>query len=295
MAQPPPAPDLLARWRGGDVAAGAALAARFTGWYRAVCFARLGAVRGRAAWSRACARFQAGVGGILPEQLYGWSHGILVEEVAREGSRVRGAGADDAGNAERAAILLEVAARLPPPQRRLLHLAYTEAPAASVAAAARDVAPAWALLVARDALKAALVASGRATFASAGVDPDHVPLAAYEAGRTSPEEDSAVEAWLLDDPVACQDLVDAAAWALALRGGALARSVEPPAPVVAPVAAVADAPVPRPPPPEPTVPRGGPRPLDLGAPESQGVPVWVWPLIVLGLAAGAGIWWVTRG
>ena len=302
MALPPPAPELLARWREGDVAAGAALASRFTGWYRAVCFARLGSQRGRAAWSRACARFQSGVATVLPEHLYGWSHGILAEEVAREGSRARGAtpGADDAGTAERAAMLLEVAAGLPAAQRLLVHLAYTEAPVASVRAAERDLGP-WALLSARDALKAALVATGRAAFASAGVEPDHAPLAAYEAGRTTPEEDSAVEAWLLDDPVACQDLVDMAAWALALRAGALARAVE-----VRPTAAPAPhaqasaspptaSPLASPSYPPPAGGRGGPRPLDLGSPDPEGVPPWTWALVVGVFAIGAVIWWVLRG
>ena len=306
MALPPPAPELLARWREGDVAAGAALASRFTGWYRAVCFARLGAQRGRAVWSRACARFQAGVASVLPEQLYGWSHGILAEEVAREGTRARGptSGTDDAGTAERAAMLLEVAMELPAAQRLLVHLAYTEAPASSVLAAERELGP-WALLSARDALKAALVRAGRAAFATAGVEPDHAPLAAYEAGRTTPEEDSAVEAWLLDDPGACQDLVDMAPWALALRGGALARAVAvaPVAPATTPAApASPDAPaIPQPIPVAPVPPspapdkRGGPRPLDLGSPEPEGVPPWTWALIVGGLAAGAVLWWVLRG
>jgi hypothetical protein len=278
--------ELLARWRAGEAVAGARLAERCTLWYRAVCLARLGPVEGREAFQRACGRFQQGVSGVLPPQFAAWSHGIVAEEVARQGARLRTTGPEDAAAQARGEALREAARALTMEDVRLLHLIYggTASGDTPRGSAARGSMP-GALIEARDALKAALARSGAGAFALAGVQPDHAPLAFFEAGRTSAEEDSAIEGWLSEDAEACQDLVDMAPWALALRAGALAPLLEErttPAPSApreetAPVSAAA-------------APSG--RAIRWDAPPKAGIPGWVWGAAVVALGALAAWGWM---
>lgn len=266
--------ELLTRWRAGDVTSGQALAGACTEWYRALAFARLGPVRGRDAFARACGRFQQGVGAVPAESFLPWAQGLLAEEVARSGTRVRELDPEDAGSQERQLLAARAAATLPVGQARLLAAFYGDAPWTVVEAAAAPLGGLpHAVARARDAWKAALRASGGA-FATAGVEPDHAPVAYYEAGRMLPEEESAFEAWVLEDANACRDLVDVAPWALVARSGALAALLVEASTLPASASTV------QPPPPAP-----GGRDLQLERPSGDGVPVWAYVLAAVALLA----------
>jgi hypothetical protein len=285
-----PPEELLARWRAGDAAAGARLAERSTRWYRAVCLARLGPGVGREAFQRACGRFQQGVSGVLPPQFAAWSHGIVAEEVAREGARLRTFTSGEPAGAARAEVLRGAARGLSPEDVRLLHVAYagTDPRDLERAAAHRGGLP-LALSEARDALKAALSRAGAGAFALAGVLPDHAPLGYFEAGRTSAEEDSVIEGWLLQDEGACLDLVDMAPWALALRSGALETLLaapRAPEPAERSLGSALEGPLTPPSPP----PQG--RGIRWEAPAQGGFPGWAWAVVVLALVAVAAWGWL---
>jgi hypothetical protein len=216
--------QLYVAWREGDATAGARLVEAMQDWFDAVAMGRLGTERGAAASSRAAERFRAGVTQLRgPTDLVGWSHGLVADEVARDGSRLRLA------LPERGAEQLHRAlARVAPLDRALLEAAYAPGPPTGTEVPAAEVP--LRLAAARDALKAALTHEG-ARFTAAGVHPDHAPLAVYEAGRAGPDEETAIERWLLEDAHARRDVVEFSGWAAALRLGVPTREVEvaPPA------------------------------------------------------------------
>jgi hypothetical protein len=209
----PTTSQLYDQWRDGDATAGARLVESIQDWFDAVAMGRLGTERGALASSRAAERFRAGVGQLRSaSELVGWGHGLVADEVAREGGRLR------QPLAERGAEQLAAALGcLPETDRALLNAAY-----ASEAGSLPDVPPAEVplrLAAARDALKSALARDG-ARFTTAGVQPDHAPVAIYEAGRAGPDEETAIERWLLSDVHARRDVVEFSGWAAALRAAA---------------------------------------------------------------------------
>ncbi len=205
--------ELYVQWRAGDPQAAPELARRFTDWYQAIAQARLGPDRAAGPFARTCSRFQGGILNIRnPVDLVPWAHSLIAEELNREES-----GAPSSDLAEgRLARLQQALEALPPATRALLMTAYGPGRESLTALAAPLGGLPFALLEARDALKAALAALGE-RFPDAGVVPDHAPLPYYEAGRTTPEEASAIETWLLSEPLTCRDLVAFAPWTHALR------------------------------------------------------------------------------
>ena len=260
--------ELYVQWRAGDPQAAHELARRFTDWYQAIAQARLGPDRAAGPFARACSRFQGGILSIRnPVDLVPWAHGLIAEELNRE----EGAAPHEELPADRRATLEQALAALPGATRALLVAAYAPGSGSLTALAAPLGGLPFALLEARDALKAALTARGE-RFPDAGVLPDHAPLPFYEAGRATPEESSAIEAWLLSDPVTCRDLVAFAPWALALRvRAALPATTAPEGPRA-----------------EPT---GAPRSARALTPpaESKGPP-WVW--VGIGVVVAAAVAWV---
>jgi len=234
--------QLFKQWRGGDAAAGQAMAQRFSDWYYAVTACRLGDQHGRTPLQRACTRFQQGIVSVgNPAHLAEWAHGILSEELRMAGGRIPGG--DFANQLTGGKLPSEILARarvsMPASQVRLLAHAYdARYPYERVAKEAEALGGMpFAVLDARYALKRWLRTEGRVPFAEVPEKPnlDYAPLPLYEAGRMSnANEENGFEKWMLQNMPLCKDIAEFGVFALSLRNGAFAQPVEAPAPVAEP-------------------------------------------------------------
>ena len=235
--------QLFSRWRTGDATAGQAMAQRFSDWYYAISASRLGDTNCRPALERACKRFAQGVASVTEAgKLADWAHGIIAEEIRMAGGRVTGGDHPNALTNHRSPteLLTSVRKHLTDQQVRLLSLSYDAKANLEVVKKEADAAGGYplAVLEARYALKRALRANESVPFTEIPEKPnlDWGPLPLYEGGRmTEGNEEKAFETWMLSDLVLCKDIAEFAAFALALRGGALrssAASAAPTQPVI---------------------------------------------------------------
>jgi hypothetical protein len=287
--------QLFRKWRAGDERSGHVMAQRFSDWYYAVSASRLGDREGRPPLERACRRFQEGITELTdPNKLTNWAHGILIEEIQGSGVRLAGGDQPNALTASRSPteLLKQASVHLNPDQQRLLVHAYDAGYSLDALTREAEAAGGYpmAVLHARYALKRALRDRVGIRLGEVPDSPklDLAPLPLYEAGRmTSPEEELAFERWMLTDLTLCRDLAEFAAFALALRGGAL----ELPRP--------APAPTPTPPPVRPPV-AHTPAPLERELPEEVepsggsmlpriAIGVVVVAVLVIGLLFGLGV------
>ena len=225
------------------------MAQRFSDWYYAVSASRLGDRDSRGPLERSCRRFQEGIVNLHdPKELTAWAHKILQEEIQAAGKRSAGGDQPNAltGSRSPTELLKQAAGALDPTQLNLLlHTYHSSYAIESLMKEANDAGGyPLAVLQARYALKRALRDEHAV---SLGVVPDTpkldlAPLPLYEAGRmTNANEEAAFERWMLTDLDLCKDLAEFAAFALALRGGALegasraAPEPQEPAPVPKPV------------------------------------------------------------
>lgn len=285
------AQELYRKWQGGDVAAGQAMAQRFSDWYYAVTASRLGDAHGRMPLQRSCTRFQQGIVSVTNEgDLVRWAHGILDEELKAAGGRISGGDFPNQLTAGRSPTDLLNAARagLPPEYVRLLAHAYDSAfPLEEVGRGAEALGGMpLAVLKARYALKRWLRDNAQVAFSEVPDEPnlDYAPLPLYEAGRMqSAAEETNFEKWLLSNMGLCKDIAEFGVFALALRAGAF-RAAPAPQPTAAtpPAATPASRPAPPPPPASAPAPRSsGFSPLALGVVLAGGI------LLVLTALAGA--------
>jgi len=237
--------QLFRKWRAGDERSGHEMAQRFSDWYYAVTASRLGDRDGRPPLERSCRRFQEGITELNdPNTLMTWAHGILVEELSTSGIRLNGGDQPNGLTGARSPteLIKQASAHMEARDIRLLVHAYDAS--YSIDDLTREAEEAggypMAVLNARYALKRALKEQ---LDIALGVVPDKpkldlAPLPLYEAGRmTEPQEEQAFELWMLNDIDLCRDLAEFAAFALALRGGALSMPTEaaPVAPAPEPV------------------------------------------------------------
>jgi hypothetical protein len=158
-----------------------------------------------------------------------WAHRLLLEEIESVASRLPGGDQPNHLTRERSptALLLQAKGAFPLEKLRLLSLAYDPTfPVEEVAerAEAHGGYP-LAVLDARYALKRWLQQEEEVPFTELPAEPnlDRAPLPLYEAGRMqSNAEDEHFEQWMLSDLSLCRDVAEFSAFALALRGGALA-------------------------------------------------------------------------
>jgi len=221
--------QLYKQWRNGDAEAGTAMAQRFSDWYYAITTARLGEEKGRGPFERACGVFQQGIAG-LPKasQLVDWAHDIIAKEVDAAGRRNTGGDFPNAytKNQSPTSLVRTAAAKLDAAQIELLQKAYSVSANADTIAslAAKSGGFPGAVYRARHALRQALQSEGGIDFTTAA-NPENLdwgPLPLYEAGKlASPAEERAFERWMLQDPIVCREVVEFAAFAHALRAGAL--------------------------------------------------------------------------
>ena len=232
--------QLFRKWRAGDERSGHTMAQLFSDWYYAVSASRLGDREGRRPLERACRRFQEGITEIGdPQTLTDWAHQILIDEIQQCGGRLSGGDQPNALTASRSPteLLRRAAQHMEPEQISLLVHAYDASYPLDALIGESEAAGGYpmALLEARYALKGALRDRLDLKLAEIPSPPklDLAPLPLYEAGRmTQAREESAFERWMLSDISLCRDLAEFAAFALALRGGAL----ETPAPAAPEVA-----------------------------------------------------------
>ncbi len=226
--------QLFKQWRTErDATAGQQMAQKFSDWYYAITAARLGDRQGRVPLEAACQAFEQGIVQVKKtSDLVDWAHGLVQQEIARAGGRVAGGDFPNALTQKRSPTELLQGARsaLPAHQVELLALAYdpqvdedTLEDRADPYGGVPD-----AILEARYALKRYLRDGAGVTLE---VVPDHpnldlAPLPLYEAARmTAADEESAFEKWLLSDLDLCKDVAEFAAFAHALRAGALRGAV----------------------------------------------------------------------
>ncbi len=235
-ADPRPTPQaLFKQWRSGDAAAGQAMAQRFTDWYYAVSTARLGDASGREPMQRACERFQKGIVSVTDaNRLADWAHTLIAEEIAAAGGRIAGGDFPNALTQKRSPseILAGARSALPEAQIELLALSYDASVPMDVVEAKAEALGGMpiAVLQARHALKKWLKESAGVGLGHVPTNPnlDCAPLPVYESGRMSnPVEEAGFEKWLLSDLALCRDVAEFAAFAMALRAGALKAAVAP--------------------------------------------------------------------
>lgn len=237
-----PPQELFKQWRGGDAAAGQAMAQRFSDWYYAVTASRLGDQHGRTPLQRACTRFQQGIVGVTnPGDLADWAHVILSEELRMAGGRIPGGDFDNqlTNGKLPSEILARARDAMPSSQVRLLAHAYdARYPFERVTKEAEALGGMpFAVLDARYALKRWLKEEAGVRFAEVPEKPnlDYAPLPLYEAGRMSnANEENGFEKWMLQNMPLCKDIAEFGVFALSLRNGAFARPVEIDEPAVAP-------------------------------------------------------------
>jgi hypothetical protein len=227
--------QLFSRWRSGDGEAGQAMAQRFSDWYYAISASRLGDSNCRPALERACQRFAQGVASVTEAgKLASWAHEIIAEEIQMAGGRVTGGDHPNALTNHRSPTELLQANRggITPLQAELLAMAYDPATEVAVVKEKADANGGYplAVLEARYALKRHLRDNDGVGFTEIPDRPnlDWGPLPLYEGGRMAEgKEETAFETWMLSDITLCKDIAEFAAFALALRGGALSASAAP--------------------------------------------------------------------
>lgn len=281
MSDPNVAPQqLFKQWRGGDAAAGQAMAQRFSDWYYAVTACRLGDQHGRNPLQRACTRFQQGIVSVSnPNDLAEWAHSILSEELRMAGGRIPGGDFSNqlTGNKLPSEILARARQAMPAAQVRLLAHAYdARYPYDRVAREAEALGGMpFAVLDARYALKRWLRTEARIGFTEVPEKPnlDYAPLPLYEAGRMSnANEENGFEKWMLQSMPLCKDIAEFGVFALSLRNGAFAvNDAEP------------DRPAERQP--APAMERPEPRPRPATEPEAEPQATSKMPLILGGVVA----------
>ena len=225
-----PTAQLFALWRDGDAEAGEVMAQRFSDWYYAISSSRLGELKGRPPLERACQCFAQGILNVnSADELGPWAHRLLLEEIEAVADRLPGGDQPNHLTRERSptALLLQAKGAFPLEKLRLLSLAYDPTfPVEEVAQRAEGHGGyPLAVLEARYALKRWLQEEEEVPFTELPVEPnlDRAPLPLYEAGRMqSKAEDEHFEQWMLSDLSLCRDVAEFSAFALALRGGALA-------------------------------------------------------------------------
>ncbi|RME20118.1 MAG: hypothetical protein D6798_21230 [Deltaproteobacteria bacterium] len=222
--------QLFKKWRGErDADAGQEMARRFSDWYYAITAARLGDRQGRAPLEAACQAFEQGIVQVTKtSDLVDWAHAIVQREVERAGGRVPGGDYPNALTRKRSPTELLQGARhsLPPHQVELLDLAYDSGVDQDTLEARADPHGGVpdAILEARYALKRYLRDVAGVTLDVVPDQPnlDLAPLPLYEAARmATAQEEAAFEKWLLSDLTLCKDVAEFAAFAHALRAGAL--------------------------------------------------------------------------
>ncbi len=221
--------QLFEQWRGGDPEAGKAMAQRFSDWYYAITTARLGDENGRGPLERSCVTFQQGIVGVTKaSHLVDWAHDIVAKEVDAAGRRNTGGDFPNAltKNQSPTTLIRTSAAKLDAAQIELLQKAYSvSANADSIAnLAMKSGGFPSAVYRARHALRQALQSEAGIAF-STTPNPENLdwaPVPLYEAGKlASPSEERAFERWMLQDPAVCREIAEFAAFAHALRAGAL--------------------------------------------------------------------------
>ena len=221
--------QLFKQWRGGDAEAGKAMAQRFSDWYYAITTARLGDENGRGPLERACVTFQQGIVGVSKaSHLVDWAHDIVAKEVDAAGRRNTGGDFPNAltKNQSPTSLIRTAAGKLDAAQIELLQKAYSVSSNADTIAslAAKSGGFPGAVYRARHALRQALQSEVGIVFTTAPnpENLDWAPLPLYEAGKlASPAEERAFERWMLQDPIVCREIAEFAAFAHALRAGAL--------------------------------------------------------------------------
>jgi len=235
--------QLFRKWRSGDERSGHEMAQRFSDWYYAVTASRLGDRDGRPPLERSCRRFQEGITELSdPNALMTWAHGILVEELQTSGMRLHGGDQPNGLTGARSPteLIKQASAHMEAQDIRLLvHTYDADYPIDDLSREADEAGGyPMAVLNARYALKRALREQLDIELGVVPTKPklDLAPLPLYEAGRmTEPEEEKAFELWMLNDIELCRDLAEFAAFALALRGGALTVPKPVPADGPAPI------------------------------------------------------------
>lgn len=221
--------QLFSLWRGGDAQAGQTMAQRFSDWYYAISASRLGDSNCRPALERACQRFGQGVASVTEAgKLASWAHEIIAEEIQMAGGRVTGGDHPNALTNHRSPTELIQKHRdaLNPDQAALLAAAYNPINDVEDVKAKANALGGYplAVLEARYALKRQLRDVDGVGFTEIPDRPnlDWGPLPLYEGGRMAQgKEETAFEVWMLSDITLCKDIAEFAAFALALRGGAL--------------------------------------------------------------------------
>ena len=221
--------QLFKQWRSGDADAGKAMAQRFSDWYYAITTARLGDENGRGPLERACVTFQQGIVEVTKaSHLVDWAHDIVAKEVDAAGRRNTGGDFPNAltRNESPTTLIRAAAAKLDAAQIELLQKAYSVSVNADTIAnlAAKLGGFPSAVYRARHALRQALQSESGIVF-STSPNPENLdwaPLPLYEAGKlASQSEERAFERWMLQDPNVCREIAEFAAFAHALRAGAL--------------------------------------------------------------------------
>lgn len=231
--------NLFRKWRGGDPAAGAEMAKRFSDWYYAITVVRLGEVQGRAPLVKACETFARDIVSVNSSgRLSEWAHGVIQTELGAAGSRIPGGDHPNSITRDRqpSEILKNAWKDLPHERLLLLSHAYSSdypGPALVDEAEQRGGYP-LAILEARGALKRWLkdVAGLPMQVVPGTPEADLAPLPLYESFRlASPAEEAAFEQWILTRFDVCRDIAEFSPFAHALRGGALSTPpVEAPPP-----------------------------------------------------------------
>ncbi|MCB9791828.1 MAG: hypothetical protein H6741_03790 [Alphaproteobacteria bacterium] len=227
--------QLFKKWRSGDPQAGNVMAQRFADWYYAIAVSRLGDAQGRDPMNRACERFGQGAGSVKDaRKLVTWAHGIISEEIEGAGGRAAvGDHPNALTNRRKPSELLARARRsLPRGQMDLLAHAYdSEYPHDQVKTEAEKAGGyPLAVLEARYTLKRWLRDNEGVGFSEVPEQPklDWAPVPLYEAARMDAGRmQDAFEQWMLSDLSLCKDMAEFAAFALAMRGGALNLAAAP--------------------------------------------------------------------
>ncbi|MBN1336212.1 MAG: hypothetical protein JXB39_09650 [Deltaproteobacteria bacterium] len=235
-------PSLYKRWRSGEGEAGQEMAQRFSDWYYALTASRLGEQAGRDPLQRSCERFSQEILAISSaNELVEWAHGVVVSEMERAGSRIRGGDFPSTLTQRRppSEILAGAWKDLPRESLALLSHAYDASYSMDQIVQEAEGMGGYpvAVLQARLDLKRWLRDACGVPFVVVPDTPhlDSAPLPVYEAGRmTNPKEESRFERWLLTREDQCRDIAEFAPFALSIRSGSLARSAPPAAPESAP-------------------------------------------------------------
>jgi hypothetical protein len=221
--------QLFKQWRGGDAEAGKAMAQRFSDWYYAITTARLGDENGRGPLERSCVTFQQGIVNVTKaSHLVEWAHDIVAKEVDAAGRRNTGGDFPNAltKNESPTSLIRTAAAKLDAAQIELLQKAYSVSanPDSIANLAMKSGGYPSAVYKVRLALRQALQSEAGIVFSTSpsADNLDWAPVPLYEAGKlASPSEERAFERWMLQDPAVCREIAEFAAFAHALRAGAL--------------------------------------------------------------------------